>query len=87
MGVSTVLRLLLLFMSGVGFAELADKVFPGKVKNYEPVSPGFKPRKLAFFLGAMTVGGLVWNFVNRKFHIITRRHSAKRRRRSGRRRR
>ena len=86
MGIATILRTLLLLLAGVGGAELADKIFPGKVRGYEAVSPGLKPRKLLFFLGAMTAGGLAWNFINRKFHIITRRHAAKRKSRRGRRR-
>ena len=85
MGAGTIIRLLLLLLSGVGVAQVMDKVFPGKVSNYEPISPGFKLRKLGFFLAAMTAGGLAWNFVNRKFHIITRRHAPRRRSRRGRR--
>jgi len=85
MAIGSILRILLLMLAGVGGAELADKIFPGKVKGYEAVSPGLKPRKLLFFIGAMTAGGLAWNFINRKFHIITRRHAPKRRKRGRRR--
>jgi hypothetical protein len=77
--ITTIIRLLLLLLSGVGVAQVMDKILPDKVPNYEPVSPGLKPRKLLFFLGAMTAGGLAWNFINRKFHVISRRHAPRRR--------
>jgi len=75
MGITTVLRTILQLLAGVGIAEFMDKLLPGKVSNYEKVSPGFQPRKLLFFAAAFGGGALIWNFVNRKFHIITRRHA------------
>lgn len=79
MGITTVLRVVIQLLAGVGIAEFMDKIFPSKVSGYEPVSPGLKPRKLLFFALAFGGGALVWNFINRKFHIITRRHAPKRR--------
>jgi len=77
--ITTIVRLLLTLLAGVGVSEVLDKVAPGKVPGYPgAISPGLKLPKLLFFLGAMTAGGLAWNFINRKFHIITRRHSPKR---------
>jgi len=79
-GIGALLRILLMLLAGVGVAEMSDKILPGKVRGYEPVSPGLKPgKKLLIFLGSMGVGAIAWNFINRKFHIITRRHSPKRR--------
>jgi len=87
MGIGTIFRVLLQVLAGVGVAELADKILPSKVSGYEPVSPGLRlGRKLVFFLGTMGAGALAWNFVNRKFHILTPRHARKSRRRARRRR-
>jgi hypothetical protein len=79
MGITTILRIAIQLLAGVGIAEFLDKFAPSKVSGYEPVSPGFKPRKLLFFILAFGGGALAWNFINRKFHIITRRHAPKRR--------
>lgn len=86
-GIGVIIRYIIMALAGVGVAEFADKVFPSKVQGYEPISPGLKfGRKLAFFVGAMAAGGLAWNFVNRKFHIITPRHARRSNRRRGRKR-
>jgi hypothetical protein len=77
--ITTILRLILQLLAGVGIATAMDKFLPDKVSGYEPVSPGFKPRKLLFFALAFCGGGLAWNFINRRFHILTRRHSPRRR--------
>jgi hypothetical protein len=67
-------------LAGVGGLEMFDRIFPGRIPQYQPVSPGIKnPMKLFFFLGGITAGGLAWNFINRKFHIISRRHAPRRR--------
>jgi hypothetical protein len=79
MGISTILRVIIQLLAGVGIAEFMDKFLPTKVSGYEPVSPGFKPRKLLFFALAFGGGAIAWNFVNRKFHILTRRHAPRRR--------
>lgn len=79
MGIMTVLRVGLQLLAGVGIAELMDKLIPSRVPDYEPVSPGLKPRKLLFFAIAFGGGALVWNFLNKKFHILARRHAPKRR--------
>jgi hypothetical protein len=82
MGIGTIFRVLLQILAGVGVAELADKILPSKVSGYEPVSPGLRVgRKLAFFVGTMGVGALAWNFINRKFHILTPRHARRSRKR------
>ena len=86
MGITTILRVLLQLLAGVGIATAMDKFFPGKAPQYEKVSPGFKPMKLLYFLGAFGIGAVAWNFVNRKFHIITRRHAPRRRNRKSKRR-
>ena len=78
-GISVIVRFLLSALAGVGALEALDRLLPGKVPSYERVSPGLKPRKLLFFLGGLTAGGLAWNFINRKFHIISRRHAPRRR--------
>jgi hypothetical protein len=80
MGIATILRVMLQLLAGVGIATAMDKVLPGKAPNYESVSPGFKPFKLLYFILAFAGGSLIWNFINRKFHIISRRHAPKRRR-------
>lgn len=85
--IGTIFRVILQILAGVGVAEFMDKFFPDKVAGYSPVSPGFKPiRKLVFFIGAFAAGGLIWNFINRKFHILTPRHARKTSRRRQRRR-
>lgn len=78
-GITTVLRVVLQLLAGVGIAEFMDKIFPSKISGYEPISPGFRPRKLLFFALAFGGGAIAWNFLNRKFHILTRRHSPRRR--------
>jgi len=79
-GIPTILKCILSLLAGVGVADMADRFLPGKVKGYEPISPGFRlGRKLLFFVGAMGAGALAWNFVNRKFHILTPRHAPRRR--------
>ena len=78
-GIATIIRLILGALAGVGALEAFDRIFPKRVPKYETVSPGFKPMKLAFFIGGLTLGGLAWNFINRKFHIISRRHAPRRR--------
>jgi len=85
MGITTIFRVLIQLLAGVGIAEFMDKFLPGKAPQYTSVSPGFKPMKLAYFLGAFGIGAVAWNFVNRKFHIITRRHAPKRRTRKSKR--
>jgi hypothetical protein len=68
-----------MLLAGVGVAEMSDKILPGKISGYEPVSPGLRPgRKLLIFLGSMGAGAIAWNFINRKFHIIARRHAPRR---------
>ena len=85
-GIATILKVILSILAGVGVAEMADRLLPSKVAGYEPVSPGLRAgRKLAFFVGTMGVGALAWNFINRKFHILTRRHSPRRKSRRRRR--
>lgn len=86
MGIATILRVMLKLLAGVGIATAMDKFLPGKAPNYEPVSPGFKPFKILYFLIAFAGGSLAWNWINRKFHIISRRHAPKRRRRTSRKR-
>jgi hypothetical protein len=77
-GMSAFLRLLCVALAGVGFTELADRFLSSKVSGYEPVSPGLKlGRKLAIFLGCMVGGGIAWNFISRKFHILTPRHASR----------
>jgi len=84
-GLPAILRIIFSIFAGIGGLEVADRLLPGKMKGYQPVSPGLKlGSKLAVFVGAMGVGALAWNFINRKFHILTPRHSP--RRRKGRRR-
>lgn len=81
--ISTIIRVILQLLAGVGIATAMDKFLPDKVSSYESVSPistGFKPRKLLFFALAFGGGALAWNFINRKFHIISRRHAPKRKR-------
>lgn len=79
-GITTILKLILSGLAGVGGLEIFDRIFPGRVPKYETVSPGIKkPMKLLFFIGGLTVGGLAWNFINRKFHILSRRHAPRRR--------
>lgn len=84
-GISVLLKIVLQLLAGVGIATAMDKFLPDKVSGYEQVSPGFKPRKLLFFALAFGGGALAWNFVNRKFHILTRRHAPKRKNRKGKR--
>jgi len=79
-GIPAILKILFTLLTGVGVAHTMDKFLPSKVPGYVPVSPGLKPAKLLYFLGAMGGGALLWNFVNRKFHIIARRHAPKRKR-------
>lgn len=81
--IGTILRILLQVLAGVGAAELADKFLPDKVPGYEPVSPGLRlGKKLLIFLGVMGAGGLAWNFINRKFHVLTPRHARHTRKKS-----
>jgi hypothetical protein len=77
-GISVIVKILLSLLTGVGLAHTMDKFFPDKVAGYEPVSPGFRPRKLLFFGLAFGGGALLWNFLNRKFHILSRRHAPRR---------
>jgi len=79
-GIGVILKVLLQVLAGVGVAHAMDKVLPGKAPNYQPVSPGLRPAKLLYFLGAFGGGALLWNWLNRKFHIISRRHAPKRKR-------
>jgi hypothetical protein len=79
-GIGAILRILLQILAGVGVAHAMDKVLPGKAPGYQSVSPGLKPAKLIWFLTAFGGGALLWNFVNRKFHIIARRHAPRRKR-------
>lgn len=78
-GIATILKVLLSLLAGVGVSTAMDKFLPGKAPGYEPVSPGWKPAKLLWFLAAFGGGALAWNFVNRKFHILSRRHAPRRR--------
>ena len=77
-GIAAILRILFSLLAGVGVAHAMDKVLPGKAPGYVAVSPGLRPGKLVWFLAAFGGGALVWNFVNRKFHILSRRHSPRR---------
>ena len=79
-GIATILKILLTLLSGVGVAHTMDKILPGKVPGYVPVSPGLKPAKLLWFVAAFGGGALIWNFLNRKFHILSRRHAPRRKR-------
>lgn len=82
-GIWTIIKLIASLLAGVGVADMADRILPGKVPGYTPVSPGLRPgRKLFFFLGTMGAGALAWNFINRKFHILTPRHAPRRRKKS-----
>jgi len=77
-GIAAILRVLLSLLAGVGVAHGMDTFFSGR-KGYVPVSPGIKPGpKLFWFLAAFGGGALVWNFVNRRFHILSRRHAPRR---------
>lgn len=77
-GISVIMKIILQLLAGVGIASAMDKFLPDKVSGYEEVSPGFKPRKLLFFALAFGGGALLWNFLNRKFHILSRRHAPRR---------
>jgi hypothetical protein len=79
-GISVIMKILLQLLAGVGIATAMDKFLPNKVAGYEEVSPGFRPRKLLFFALAFGGGALAWNFLNRKFHILSRRHAPRRKR-------
>lgn len=79
-GIATIIKIVLSLLTGVGLAHTMDKFLPDKVPGYEPVSPGFRPQKLLFFAAAFGGGALLWNFLNRKFHILSRRHAPRRKR-------
>lgn len=79
-GIATILKVLLSLLAGVGVSQFMDKFLPGKVPGYQSVSPGLKTAKLFWFLAAFGGGALAWNFLNRKFHILSRRHAPRRRR-------
>ena len=78
-GIPVLLKILLSIFAGVGVASAMDKFLPGKAPNYEPISPGFRPMKLLYFALAFGIGAWLWKTVDRKFHILTRRHSPRRR--------
>lgn len=78
--IGTIIRTLLMLLAGYGTAQAADKYLPGRVPGYESILPPFRPLRVAWFLGIVGAGALAWNVINRKFHIITRRHSPKRKR-------
>lgn len=57
-------------LAGVGVATIADSKILGKAPGYdEPISPGFKPKKLVWFIGAFVLAHYAIKFLTKKLNI------------------
>jgi hypothetical protein len=65
------LRIAAQVLAGVGIGELLDKFVKPKIPAYypEPISPGFRLPKLAWFVLAFVIGIMALRFVGRKLRI------------------
>lgn len=65
-----ILRVVLPLAAGIGVATFADKQLAGKAPGYEePISPGLKPKKIAWFLITFAVGNLIFAFISKKLKL------------------
>lgn len=70
---TTVFKLVLQVLAGVGLGEVADKVLPEKVPTYPTtgkVFPGLSviPR-LLWFIGIFVLAGIILKYIGRKMKI------------------
>jgi len=67
--VSTIIKVLIQILAGMGIAWGADKILPDKLPTYEPIKPFKSITTTALTILALAAGALLVNFLGKKFNI------------------